>query len=155
MSGAADVEARLRRLTDLQEIHALKALYCRWVDSGYDAAGDDPAAFAALFTEDGVWAAGAEPAIGREAIAARAAASRRFRLHLAANAIVDVAGGRASGTWHALVPTVTAEGRAVWLAGTYEDTFVRTDAGWKFERVVFHTAFRTPYDEGWALTPFL
>jgi hypothetical protein len=155
MSGAADVEARLRRLTDLQEIRALKALYCRWVDSGYDAAGDDPAAFAALFTEDGVWAAGAEPAIGREAIAARAAASRRFRLHLAANAIVDVAGGRASGTWHALVPTVTAEGRAVWLAGTYEDTFVRTDAGWKFERVVFHTAFRTPYDEGWALTPFL
>ena len=150
-----DTAARLRRLGDLEEIRALKARYCRWVDSGYESAGDDAEAFADLFVDDGVWVVAAEPTVGKEAIRARAASSRRFKLHLVANAIIDVDGDRASGAWHVLVPSTAADGRAVWLAGTYEDSFVRTDTGWRFARVVFHAAFRTPYDEGWAKTPFI
>jgi hypothetical protein len=140
---------RVRRLADLDEIRTLKSLYCRWVDSGYEAAGDDPARLADLFTEDGVWEVSAEPARGREEIRERAAASRRFKLHLAANPIIELSGDRATGAWHVLVPSTASDGGAVWLAGTYDDDFVRTDEGWRFARVTFHAAFRAPYDEGW------
>ncbi len=140
---------RVRRLADLEEIRTLKSSYCRWVDTGYDAAGDDPARFAELFAEDGVWAVSAEPARGREEIRQRAAASRRFKLHLAANPIIELDGDRATGAWHVLVPSTAADGSAVWLAGTYDDDFVRTNEGWRFARVAFHVAFRAPYDEGW------
>jgi uncharacterized protein (TIGR02246 family) len=143
---------RLRRLSDLDEIRTLKSLYCRWIDSGYDAAGDDPARFAELFAEDGVWEVSSEPARGREAIRARAVASRRFKLHLAANPIIELYGDRATGSWHVLVPSTATDGSAVWLAGTYDDAFVRTDDGWRFARVTFHAALRASYDEGWGET---
>ena len=155
MTGSEDIGARLQRLADLDEIRTLKALYCRWVDSGYESAGDDAGAFANLFADNGVWAVGPEPVVGREAIRARAASLRRFKLHLVANGVIDVDGDRASAAWHGFVPMTTAEGRAVWLAGTYEDTLVRTAGGWRFTSVVFNAAFRTPYDEGWARTPFV
>jgi len=140
---------RLRRLADLEEIRTLKSLYCRWVDSGYDSAGDDPERFAALFAEDAVWEVSSEPARGRDAIRARAASSTRFKLHLAANPIIELDGDRATGAWHVLVPSTASDGGAVWLAGTYDDAFVRTDNGWRFARVTFHAAFRALYDEGW------
>jgi len=140
---------RLRRLADLEEIRTLKSLYCRWVDSGYDAAGEDPDHFAALFTEDGVWEVSSEPARGHDEIRTRAAASTRFKLHLAANAIIELDGDRASGTWHVLVPSTASDGGAVWRAGTYDDDFVRTPDGWRFAHVTFHPAFRAPYEVGW------
>jgi hypothetical protein len=143
---------RVRRLADLEEIRTLKSLYCRWVDTGYDAAGADPARFAELFTEDGVWEVSAEPARGRDAIRERAAASQRFKLHLAANPIVELDGDRAEGAWHVLVPSTASDGSAVWLAGTYDDAFVRTEEGWRFARVTFHEAFLAPYDVGWGST---
>ena len=156
MSGANDDDARLRRLADLEEIRGLKALYCRWIDSGYESAGDDADAFAELFADDGVWHVGADRIVGRAAIRERAAAgSGRFRLHLVANAVIELGVDSATGTWHALVPSTAADGRAVWLAGTYDDAFVRTDMGWRFGTIRFHPAFRTPYDEGWGRTRFL
>ncbi|MCW2976591.1 MAG: hypothetical protein JWM06_1872 [Actinomycetia bacterium] len=155
MSVVDDTSVRLRRLADLEEIRTLKALYCRWIDTGYESAGDDATRFAELFAVDGVWAVSAEPVSGREAIRARASSSRRFRLHLVANPIIELDGDRATGVWHALVPSTASDGQAVWLAGTYDDSFVRTDDGWRFARVTFHAAFRTPYEDGWGKTRFV
>jgi len=140
---------RVRVLTDLGEIRDLKARYCRLVDSGYSTAGDDANAFADLFASDGVWEAAGERIVGRNAIRERAARSRRFRFHLASNPIVDVDGDSATGRWHALVAITGSDGLAAWLAGTYDDTFVRTSDGWRFEHVRFSVAFNAPYDEGW------
>jgi hypothetical protein len=141
--------ARSRRLDDLEEIRALQASYCRFVDSAYDGAGDDPDTFAALFAEEGVWAAGPEPVVGRTAIRERAAASTRFRFHLATNAIVDVDGDRARGWWHVLVAVTGGDG-AAWLAGRYENEFARTAEGWRFASVRFHRALHASYDRGWS-----
>jgi ketosteroid isomerase-like protein len=138
------------RLADLAAIEALQARYCRFVDSGYAVAGDDPDAFAALFAEDGVWAAAGEPVVGRAAIRERAVAGRRFRFHLAANPIVDLDGDRATGRWHVLVALTGRDGEAQWLAGRYVNELVRTPEGWRFAAVRFVRAFHAPYDSGWA-----
>lgn len=139
----------VQRLTDLEAIHTLQARYCRYVDSGYASAGDDPDAFAALFAEDGLWAVGG-PIAGREAIRAHAEAGRRFRFHLAANPIVDLDGDRATGRWHVLVALTSHDREAQWLAGRYVNEFVRTDDGWRFAVVRFERAFHAPYLAGWA-----
>lgn len=39
---------------------------------------------------------------------------------------------------------------AIWLAGVYDDEFVRTADGWRFARVMFAPAFRTPFDCPWS-----
>jgi ketosteroid isomerase-like protein len=142
-------DLRRLRLDDLEEIRTLQASYCRLVDSGYESAPEDADAFAALFSEDGVWAAGPEPVVGREAIRQRASSSRRFRFHVVANPVVHVEGDRATGWWHVLVAVTGAEG-AAWLAGRYEDEFVRTADGWRFVSVRFHRALHAPYYTGWA-----
>jgi hypothetical protein len=127
----------------------LKDEYCRLVDSGYAQAGNDPRAFANLFTEDGRWDVSGRPLIGRSAIAG-AAASGRFRLHLVANPRLEMEDGTGQGTWSVLALSTDAESNALWLAGTYADTFRETDAGWRFAEVTFHPAFRVPYEDGWA-----
>jgi ketosteroid isomerase-like protein len=141
---------RLARLADLEAIERLQGRYCRFVDSGYESAVDDPDAFAALFAADGVWAAAGEPVVGRDAIRDRAEAGRRFRFHLAANAIVDLDGDRAFGRWHVLVALTGRDGEAGWLAGRYVNEFVRTADGWRFAAVRFERGFHAPYGAGWA-----
>jgi hypothetical protein len=41
----------------------------------------------------------------------------------------------------------------MWLAGRYEDDYLRVGAEWKFKRLRFFTRMLTPYDEGWAKKP--
>ncbi|HEY4413582.1 MAG TPA: nuclear transport factor 2 family protein [Gaiellaceae bacterium] len=144
------MNTRAQRLADLNEIRELKSRYCRFVDGGYPSARDDSAAFADLFAPDGVWETGGEPTVGRDAIRERAASSRRFRFHLAANPIVDVDGDRAQGLWHVLVAVTGSGGAAAWLAGRYADELVRTADGWRFAAVRFEAAFHAPYDVGWS-----
>jgi uncharacterized protein (TIGR02246 family) len=138
------------RLADLVAIETLQARYCRFVDSGYASAADDPDAFAALFADDGVWAAAGEPVVGRAAIREHAAAGRRFRFHLVANPIVDLDGDHATGRWHVLVALTSRDGEAHWLAGRYVNEYVRTRDGWRFAAVRFERAFNAPYGTGWA-----
>jgi ketosteroid isomerase-like protein len=152
------VTAALRRLEAIEEIRRLKALYCHWADRGYESAGDDAKRFAELFADDAVWSGGnGVPVVGRARIEERFATVRPFSFHFATNGIidVDVDAGRATARWSVLAPATTQDGRALWIAGTYDDALVQTPTGWLFERVTFTAAFRTPYDEGWAETPFV
>ena len=50
---AANLEARIRRLEDIEALKQLKARYCDRCDDNYDADG-----IAQLFTEDAVWDGG-------------------------------------------------------------------------------------------------
>lgn len=142
----------LARLEAIEAIRRLKALYCRFADRGYDAAGDDAAAFAALFADDAVWQGGkGEPVVGPAAIEARFATFRPFGFHFVTDGVIDVNADAAHATarWSALAPATTHEGQALWIAGTYDDAFMHTPAGWRFERVRFTAAFRARYDDGW------
>ena len=140
---------RLRTLEDIESIRRLKALYCRFSDRGFATAGADPDAFAGLFVPGGVWKVEGGPVRGRTAIAARLRAFGPFGFHLAVNGDFVVRGDAAVARWHALVPSIDLDRRAIWTAGIYDDEFLRTPEGWRFARVTFTAAFRVPYAEGW------
>jgi ketosteroid isomerase-like protein len=148
----------LDRLEAIEEIRTLKALYCRWADRGYDTAGDDAARFAALFVEDAVWTGGrSAAAVGPAEIEERFASFRPFGFHFLTNGIieVDLDAGRAAARWSALAPSTEHDGTALWIAGTYDDELVSTPDGWRFARVTFSPALRTPYADGWGKTRFV
>ncbi len=151
----SDVEQRLRRLEDIEAIRALKARYCAYCDDNYN-----PDGLASLFTEDAVWDGGRLGRFeGREAIReffAGASKMISFALHNVMNPLVEVEGDTATGRWYLLQPCTLSEGnRAVWLSAHYSDRYRRVGGEWKFEAVDIDLKFLTPYEEGWAKTPFL
>ena len=58
VQATTDVEQRVRRLEDAEEIRQLKALYGGYWDAGWSGARSDGEKLAELFTEDGVWDGG-------------------------------------------------------------------------------------------------
>jgi hypothetical protein len=45
--------------------------------------------------------------------------------------------------------------QAVWLAARYNETYVRVEGVWKFQRIHIVPAFYTPFDQGWVKQRFL
>ena len=155
----SDLEARVRRLEDIEAIRQLKAAYCAACDDGYDADR-----LAALFTEDAVWDGGRTFGVveGREAIRRHfRGASRRLTIarHQVMNPIIELDGDRASGHWLLFQPCTSASAdgseTAMWLAATYSDSYARHGDGWLIARTEIDVAFFTPYDEGWVRQRFL
>jgi hypothetical protein len=152
---SSDLTQRVQELEDLEAIRRLKAQYCHFADRGFDGAGHDDGAVAALFTDDGIWEGSAETAAGYVAIKATCERFLPFGLHLAINPHIRIDGDRASGSWWGLIPTTDRTGQAIWTAGFYEDEFVRTTEGWRFKHLRFRAAFKTRYEAGWANERFL
>jgi limonene-1,2-epoxide hydrolase len=144
--------ARLQRIEDIETIKQLKARYCAFCDDNYN-----PQGIASLFTDDGVWDGGdLGKAEGHAAIIKffeRAPSAFSFAIHHVMNPTVEVDGDRATGRWYLLQPLIRArrDGEAaMWLAGRYEDEYVRIGREWKFKRLKFITHFLASYEEGWA-----
>lgn len=149
------LERRIRRLEDLEAIRQLKARYALACDNHYDAD-----ALAALFTEDAVWDGGfIGRSEGREAIRRFFQGSSRrisFAIHNILSPVIEVNGDTATGTWYLLQACTYVNGnQAAWGAATYHDRYRREADGWKFEEVRLESHFWTPYEDGWAKTPFL
>jgi hypothetical protein len=152
MATIEETIARLQRLEDIEKIKQLKARYCGYCDDNYN-----PEGIASLFTEDGIWDGGnLGKAEGRAAIIAffeRAPSAFSFAIHHAMNPDIVVNGDHATGRWHLLQPltrkTPNSE-KAMWLAGSYEDEYVRIGSDWKFKHLKFITSFLARYEEGWA-----
>lgn len=155
------LEARVRRLEDIEAIKQLKAAYCAACDDGYDADR-----LAAQFTDDAVWDGGRT--FGR--VEGRAAIHRHFAgagdritiaRHQVMNPIVEIDGDdpdRATGHWLLFQPCTNAgpDGeQAVWLAATYADTYRRVDGVWLIASTTIEVAFFTPFDAGWTEQRFL
>lgn len=147
-----ELEARVRWLSDIEEIKQLKARYALACDDDYDA--DQ---LAAMFTEDAVWDGGFMGyAEGRESIRsffANASSLVAFAVHGLGNPLIEVDGDRATGRWYLHQPMVMkGADQAFWFCARYEDEYQRTDDGWRFRRVkVLPQAF-TPYEEGFGRT---
>jgi uncharacterized protein (TIGR02246 family) len=146
---------RLRQLEDIEAIKRLKAQYAAACDDNYDAD-----AIANLFAENALWDGGNfGKAEGREKIRAffrHAPKVFPFAIHNVMNPQIEVDGDRATGQWYLLQPaTMAKENRAVWLAATYHDEYVRIDGRWMFHNLQVVARFLTSYDEGWAKKPFI
>jgi ketosteroid isomerase-like protein len=149
-----DLETRVRVLEDIEDIKRLKHRYCGYCDDGYDAD-----ALAGLFTEDAVWDGRDRGRYeGREAIRQffQVAPERLpFAIHMVMNAVIDVDGDRATGTWYLFQPCTYADGdQAIWGSAHYNEEYVRVDGQWKFQHLTLTSHFWTPFDQGWVKTQF-
>ena len=154
---AVDISQRLERIESIEQIRNLKALYCDLCDEGYDAD-----ALCDLFTEDGVWDGGR---LGR--FEGRGRMHRfftnmpnvmSFAIHHVTNPAIDLSddGKSAEARWYLIqMATQKSENRAVWLAGRYVDQLILQEGVWKFRHIALNARFYSPYDQGWAETPFL
>jgi hypothetical protein len=166
------IEERLGHLEDIQAIKRLKVLYGWYWDAGFRSEEMNPkeraAALADLFVEDGLWAdvVGDYHCAGRDAIRAFAEevltgheqdgdgnprALPGSAVHIFGTDSIEVDEDTATGRWTALLAGSVASQELAWWSGLhYEDRFVRTPTGWRFQSVRFDRAFATSFDgPGW------
>ena len=151
----ASIEQEVQRLKDIEEIRALKTRYAELCDDNYN-----PDGLAALFTEDAIWHG---PPMGtfhgpkeiREFFAG-VSAHLTFALHMTMCHRIEIgpSGTDAIGHWYTWTPA-TMDGRAVFIAATYDDEYKKVNGAWLFHRVNAHIHFLTPYEAGWVKEPFL
>lgn len=142
------LEARIQALEDIEAIRKLKAAYCAACDDDHD--GD---AVAVLFVPDGVWEhQGRQRSVGTETIANYLLGIRHAKImkrsaHQVFNPVIDVDGDSATGAWRFLMMyTATTEPESfVRIIGRYEDTYLRTADGWRFQSLLAIVEESGPY----------
>jgi len=69
---------------------------------------------------------------------------------------VEVDGKTAKGRWYGFgvyaIPT-KEQPKALFGTGIWENEFVKEDGVWKFKKLFYSLTFSTPYEEGWIQTP--
>ncbi|MGC2418051.1 MAG: nuclear transport factor 2 family protein [Candidatus Acidiferrales bacterium] len=135
----ASLDARVQRLEDIEEIRVLLTDYGRYLDA------HDLAAYSHLFAKDGEWVGGFGSAKGPAGIQALMeknlgpgpARKPGSTFHLLTNFVIHVHGDTATAWSRWVFVTTGAENRpAPAMGGHYDDTLVREDGHWKFERRV-------------------
>ena len=136
-----DIEARLRRLEDADQIRRLTQEYRRHLDAR------DLDAYGRLFAEDGEWLGGTGygqtpagiTAMLNERLPARSS-DHPTAWHLVTEPEIDLDGDRATGTvtW-TWVGRGDADTPVMRLLGHYEDTYVRERGRWRYQRRIAHT----------------
>lgn len=104
-----------------------------------------------LFAEDGVMDTGVgEPIAGRTALLEAYQGMLTGDLQpFVHNHVIDLDGERATGRCY-LDLRATREGASMMGSGYYEDVYVRTVDGWKFQSRRLNMRFFVPLLEGWA-----
>jgi uncharacterized protein (TIGR02246 family) len=128
------VSERLQRLEDEAEIRGVLLDYGRHLDDR------DFAAYASLFARDGEWVGGfgsvAEPA-NIEAFMEEnlgTGPNTAGSYHLLSNFVIEVEGDTATAWSRWTFVTPGERGAAISQAGRYDDTLVREDGRWRFQR---------------------
>ena len=155
------LRSRLARLESIEAIRRLKAQYARYCDPQHDVDG-----LMSLFTEDAVFDIGEEYGVYRGAGRIRefldgATDIIPWAIHYMIAPVIDVAEDNltARGSWYlwqlATMPSEGGGTQAVWIAGVYTDDFVNRDGRWLLSKVELRMQIMSPYEAGWARTPWL
>jgi hypothetical protein len=141
----SDVEARLRRVEDVEAIRTLDAVYCRLLDDGNWPALVD------LFTPDGSFD-GLSVVTGRADLLAffggLADGGLTAFWHHVSNLEIDVAADRATVRSLLWQPCVV-DGVPHVAAGRYADRLVRSDGHWRYELKQVRFSYWAPLRDGW------
>ena len=169
MATLAELEKRIQRLQDVKEIERLQHIY------GYYRDYADWEKVVDLFSDNAESIEVADHGVykGKDGI-------RRFYLDLIKGGphakprvgvfstalqmqgVITVApdGLNAQGRWYGFLiearPTLSLhEGELVqtWGHGIYEDEYIKENGKWYFKKLHFFLNFRTPYEDGWLVTP--
>ena len=152
-----DLESRIRKLEDIEEIKKLKATYCYLCDAGLgDPKNRDE--LISHFTKEAKVDFGLGEGSQFEGpdglklfFGGVVPGSVSFCIHMVHNPIIEVNGDRATGRWYYEAPTTDmATGDAQWMMGTYFEEYVRENNEWKFSSIKTDWKYISPYDEGWA-----
>ena len=112
----------------------------------------DTDAWIATWAPDCVWdLGGGRVTRGREetlALLQASFAKYAWVAQLPASGTVEVVDGEVRGNWYVLELNHLADGSGVLHLGHYRDTYVRTDAGWRFATRRFHLVYRGAMDSG-------
>ena len=149
-----ELEAKIRYLTDLEEIRMLKYRYCRFNDGGWQG---QPLSHQGpsheLFTEDGVWD-GSPLVVARGRDEIRRVfdefAKMQLAYHAVMNPIIEVDGDRAWGHWHLIGAGLPGDGGSILGVSAYEDEYVRTAEGWRIKLMKVIWGRRTVLGDDWA-----
>jgi hypothetical protein len=150
------LEARVQRIQDINAIKRLQAAYGYYHDEGqWDDVAD-------LFAENATIEIGNDGVYrGRERIreyfrtlgnGRNGLAPGQLAEHLQVMPVITLAadGGRANGTWRAIILEGQLGKDAWWSEGPYENEYVRQDGVWKISKLHWFQTLRVPYDGGWA-----
>ena len=139
------LSATVRILADKEAIRELTA---RYADSVWRR---DPEGAVELFAEDGVMDVGnGTVLVGRSALRDGYRAMLTIDLQPFVHGhVIELAGDRATGRCY-LDLRGTVEGKSMTGAGFYEDTYVRTRWGWKFQTRKLVMRYFAPHLAGWA-----
>jgi hypothetical protein len=142
------LERRVKRLEDIEEIRRVRGEYALAADER-DGCAVNVERTMKLFAQDGVW--DATPRWGRHEgwdtvrrHLSKGSAGIDWSLHWLMDTGVSFAadGETASARWYLIelanmLQKPATERRLVWLAGLYDDTYVKEDGAWKFRLVRF------------------
>ncbi len=156
-----DIEERLQKLEDTEEIKKLMWNYTYWLDYGeldkvLDCFFDEAVIDIKMRGGEEVGEAPLEGIYeGKDMIEGfyRLVVPPKDRFavaHLLLNPVVTVDGDKAQGIFYLLEPSGIV--RAMWGQGRYDMEFVKVDGKWKISRFNFLWNFNTPHDEGWVNT---
>lgn len=156
MDGGASLESRVAALEARAEIGDLVARYALGADRQ-----NDPLILGPLFADDATWSSEGFAALeGRDAITAELAevAANRvlWSIHYMVSPLIEIGpdGTTATCTWYlwelcTLQKASTATDS--WFGGWYDSSLVKTNAGWRFSRVVLDVRLEGEAHPAWKL----
>ena len=146
---ADTLEARIRRLEDIEAIRQLKAHYCQACDDDHN-----PDRVAACFVEDGLWASNTGVrAEGHAAIKRFMSGVPGGRIrnsaHMVTNPIITVTGDSATGHWRLIMlytgQTPAGDLQYHRIIGFYDEEYVRVDGRWLIKMLRVTVEENGPY----------
>ena len=139
----ADLESRIQRLEDIEEIKQLQAKHCRFATKAMTLMALQAFTEKRCLGWGRVWCRSRADAIRRhfEGAGGRISIAR----HQVMNPIIEVADQIATGHWLLFQPCTGAD-RAVWLAA-YEDQYEKQEDVWMISRLSIEVAFFSPYEK--------
>ena len=114
----------------------------------------DAAAWAALWTADGVWEVFGSAIPGRYAVLGAWSAALKgfaFVFHVSHSAVIELAGDTARARWTISEQLVDARGRASLLLALYHDQYCREAGAWRIARRRLEPLYQGPPDLSGAL----
>ena len=148
-----ELEARIRKIEDIEEIKNLQARYCYLIDTLQ--MDKVPDLFADNFTAEYV-------PLGTYTTKAKLLKFLKatdegtsMMCHQAMTPLIEVDGDKATGIWYLFGPFTnrTPEGEvANWIQGRYDNDYVREDGKWKLSHLRFRFNIQSPYEDGWVKT---
>jgi hypothetical protein len=159
--------ARVQRLEDIEAIKQLKTRYAQGADDKNQTKLPLDVRMS-FFSEDAVFEIEREgrperyegrPTIREFLLKGYAAIPWSIHYMIAPIIEITEGGQSARGSWYLLelatMPhSKNGELEAVWVAGTYDDEFVKEDSVWKFKKVKLRLDLMSPYADGWATKAF-